>query len=86
MSNKNGLAIFQNSILQTQMSGKEYSNSLCYNIMRDAKIQTFQYRILNNILYKKRLINKIKIQTSDTLNYCGGTDNILHLLSSVVMY
>ncbi len=39
---------------------------------------TFQYRILHRIIPCNKWLHNIKIIESDSCNYCGGVDDILH--------
>ncbi len=46
--------------------------------LRETKIQTFQYRILHRIIPCNKWLHNIKIKDSDSSDYYGGVDDILH--------
>ncbi len=49
---------------------------LPFQVIRETKIQTFQYKILHRIICNKWLFN-IKITTSEVSDYCKEIDDIL---------
>ena len=51
---------------------------LSFNLVRDTKIQMFQYKILHKTIPCNKWLYDIKIKNSDTCNYCGDTDDIPH--------
>ncbi len=51
---------------------------LPFETVRDAKIQTFQYRILHRIIPCNTWLHNIKIKDNDSCDYCSGVDDILH--------
>ncbi len=51
---------------------------LPFNLIRETNIQTFLYKILHIVIPCNKWLYNIKIQTSETCDYCKGTDNIPH--------
>ena len=53
---------------------------LPYKIVRDTKLQTFQYRLLNRILPCNDYLFKMKLSENTLCELCGHIENIEHLL------
>ncbi len=51
---------------------------LTFSIVRDTKLQTFQYRILHHIIPYEWLFN-IKIKNSNICSFCNETDTVPHI-------
>ncbi len=51
-----------------------------FKIVRDTKIQTFQYRILHRILPCNSWLKNIKIKDSNICSFCNEVDDIPHFL------
>ena len=53
---------------------------LPYLASRDTKLQTFQYKILNNIIPCRAKLFHWKISDNELCQYCGSYDNLSHYL------
>ncbi len=51
---------------------------LLFKTVRDTKIQTFQYRIIKNIVSCDKWLHNIKIKNSPVCDYCNNVDVLLH--------
>jgi hypothetical protein len=53
---------------------------LPYRIVRETRLQTFQYKILNNILACKERLFKWNIEENDQCMHCDECDTITHFM------
>jgi hypothetical protein len=51
-----------------------------FHLLKDTKIQSFQYRINHRILACNNWLKQIKIKTSNICNFCNHIDTIQHFL------
>ncbi len=51
---------------------------LPFLVIREAKLQTFQYKILHRIIPCNKWLFNIKIKTSEVCDYCNEIDDISH--------
>ncbi len=51
---------------------------LPFKTLRDTKILTFQYRIIQNIILCNKWLHNIKIQNSPVCDYCNNVDDLPH--------
>ncbi len=49
---------------------------LPFKTVRDTKIQTFQYRIIHNIIPWNKWLHNIKIKNSPVCDYCNNVDDL----------
>lgn len=66
-------------IVQTDDIWK-FWNLVPYQLSREVKLQSFQFRILNRILPCNEYLKRIRVKDSDLCEYCGEEDNIFHFL------
>jgi hypothetical protein len=53
---------------------------LAFNVSRETKLQSFQFRINHRILPCKKWLFDIKIKESNICNYCDNIDDIEHFI------
>ncbi len=51
---------------------------LPFQTVRDTKIQTFQYRIIQNIIRCNMWLHNIKVKNSPVCDYSNNADDLLH--------
>ncbi len=51
---------------------------LPFKTVRDTKIQTFQCRIIQNIIPCNKWLDNIKIKNSPVCDYCNKVDDLPH--------
>ena len=57
---------------------------LPYQTVKDTKIQTFQYTVLNRILPCKEMLFKWNIEETEQCTYCNDCDTLTHIVCMVV--
>ncbi len=53
-------------------------STMSFITVRDTKIQTFQYKIIHNIISCNQRLYKIKIKETNECNFCNDIDNLPH--------
>lgn len=66
-------------IAQTEEIWK-FWNLMPYQVSREVKLQSFQFRILNRVLPCNEYLKQIRKKNSDICEYCGEEDNVFHFL------
>ncbi len=51
---------------------------LPFQVIRETRIQTFQYKILHKVIWCNKWLFNIKIKTSELCDYCNDIDDITH--------
>ena len=65
--------------LSTKLDPKwKYIYMLPFQIIKDTRLQTFQYKIINRTISCNKWLNSIKIKDTDICSYCPEEDNINH--------
>ncbi len=49
-----------------------------FNIVRETRLQTLQYKIIHNTIVCNQRLKRIKIKESDTCSFCNLPDDIPH--------
>lgn len=56
--------------------------TLPYKVIRDTKIQSFQYRVIHHIITCKKYLRDIRMKQESACNKCGEEDTITHFFVS----
>ena len=49
-----------------------------FKVMRSTELQSFQYRVLNRIIFCNKWLHKMNIKDRPTCDFCTAEDNITH--------
>lgn len=64
------------------LTGPEDWSEACltaFRALRDTRVQSFQYKLLNRITPCGAYLKQIRIRETDECPICGGTDTLIHL-------
>ena len=51
---------------------------MSFNVTRETKLQSFQYKLLNRIIPCNKWLHDVKIKTSNQCSYCDEVDDLVH--------